>query len=187
MQSYNTHVKRIILLLVVMAIVGYGAKRLLTPKTFGKYGHYRAAAIDAELNRPLKHMTNYSCKKCHAFEWEIHEYGKHKTISCEFCHGPYADHVKNGKYVAKLPVKKGLEIKTLCIRCHNKEVKARPKDVIKTIKMPDHLRKQHVREDHICNQCHHVHAPLRYINMAKEILGLAKNEEAGDERNQDCH
>ena len=38
--------------------------------------------------------------------------------------------------------------------------------------MPDHLESQKVKVTHICNQCHNVHAPLKYINRAKEIVGM---------------
>ncbi|HID96649.1 MAG TPA: hypothetical protein EYP57_00400 [Thermodesulfobacteriaceae bacterium] len=173
MQSdYNTHIKRIVLLLVVAAVLGFLAKKFATPTSFGKYGHYRADAIQDEVDRPLRHMTNESCLSCHPFEWELHEQGRHKTISCEFCHGTYADHVQDGKFAGRLPVKKGEEIKTLCLRCHNKAIKARPKDVIKTVEMPRHLEDQHVQVTHICNQCHHVHAPLIYINHAQKVLGI---------------
>ncbi len=173
MQStYNSHVKRIILGLVVFAVFGFAAKKLFTPKSFGTYGHYRAVAIEENAKIPIRHWTNDSCKSCHPYEYKIHHDGRHKTISCEFCHGPYADHVKDGKKFAALPVKKGAEIKTLCLRCHNKAIHARPKDVIKTVVMPDHLTSQKVRPDHICNQCHHVHAPMKYILRAMKITGL---------------
>jgi len=170
--SHNSHVKRIALGLILFAVLGYLGKRLLTPVSFGKYGHYRADAIEDEATVEIRHWTNASCLSCHPFEAKIHLSGNHKTISCEFCHGPYADHIRDGKKVAALPVKQGEEIKVLCLRCHNKAVHARPKDIIKTVVMPDHLKTQNVKLTHICNQCHHQHAPLRYINRAKKMVGM---------------
>ena len=79
---------------------------------------------------------------------------------------------KDGKKVAAMPVKKDQEIRTLCLRCHNRAIQARPKQVIKTVVMPEHLESQKVKVTHICNQCHNVHAPLKYINRAKEIVGM---------------
>lgn len=170
--TYNSHVVRIVLGLVVFAVVGGAGKYLLTPKSFGKYGHYRADAIEEEANREIRHWTNASCFPCHKYEADIHLKGRHKTISCEFCHGPYADHIKDGKKVGTLPVKRGEEIRVLCLRCHNRAIQARPKDVIKTVIMPEHLESQKVKVTHICNQCHNQHAPLKYINRAKEIVGM---------------
>lgn len=170
--TYNSHVIRIVLGLVVLAGVALAGKYLLTPKTFGKYGHYRAAAIDEEANLEIRQWTNASCLACHQHEAKIHLAGRHKTISCEFCHGAYADHIKDGKKVGVLPVKRDEEIKVLCLRCHNKAIQARPKEVIKTVVMPEHLESQQVKVTHICNQCHHQHAPLKYINRAKKIVGM---------------
>ena len=168
--TYKSHVVRIVLGLVVFAVVGGIGKYLLTPKSFGKYGHYRADTIEEEANREIRHGTNASCFACHKHEADIHLIGRHKTISCEFCHGTYADHIKDGKKVGTLPVKRGEEIRVLCLRCHNKAIQARPEEVIKTVVMPDHLERQKVKVTHICNQCHNQHAPLKYINRAKEMM-----------------
>ena len=173
MQStYNSHVKRIVLGLVVFAVIGLLGKMLLTPKSFGTYGHYRADTIEEEARVEIRYWTNASCFSCHQNEADIHLKGRHKTISCEFCHGPYADHIKDGKKVGMLPVKRGEEIRVLCLRCHNKAIQARPEEVIKTVVMPEHLESQKVKVTHICNQCHNQHAPLQYINRAKEIVGM---------------
>ncbi len=170
--SYNSHVKRIIVGLIVVVALGIAAKKLLIPKSFGIYGHYRADAIEEAATVEMRHGTNASCLSCHRFEAQIHLRGKHSTISCEFCHGPLADHVKDGKKIGTLPVKKEKEISTLCLRCHNRAIQARSDEVIKTVIMPAHLEEQKVKVTHQCNQCHHVHAPLQYINRAKRILGI---------------
>ncbi len=171
MQSrYYSHILRIVLGLAVFAVLGLVGKIVLTPKSFGIYGHYRADAIGEEARTEIRHWTNASCFSCHPHEAGFHSKGLHKTISCEFCHGPYADHIKDGKKIGTLPVKKGDEIKTLCLRCHNKAIQARPKEVIKTVTMPEHLFDQKVKLSHSCNQCHYVHAPLKYINRANQII-----------------
>ena len=170
--TYNSHVKRIVLGLAVFAVIGLLGKMLLTPKSFGTYGHYRADTIEEEAQVEIRHGTNASCFSCHKHEADIHLKGRHKTISCEFCHGTYADHIKDGKKVGMLPVKRGEEIRLLCLRCHNKAIQARPEEVIKTVVMPEHLESQKVKLTHICNQCHNQHAPLQYINRAKEIVGM---------------
>ena len=170
--SYNSHVKRIVLGIILFGLVGFATKTFLTPDSFGMYGHYRGDAIDDEAAREIRHMGNSSCLPCHKYEAEVHLTGNHATISCEFCHGPNGDHVKNEKKVGVLPVKKGEEIKVLCLRCHNKAIQARPTEVIKTVAMPEHLEEKKVKTTHLCNQCHHVHAPLKYIKRAEEISGV---------------
>lgn len=176
---FSNYEFRLIITVVIIGIatgMGFVVKAQLTPDSFGTYGHYRADAIDEEVLRPIRHGTNTSCLTCHTYEAAIHLKGRHQTISCEFCHGTYADHVNNGKKIGTLPVKKDTEITTLCLRCHNTEIKARSQAVIKTVAMPEHLESQKVKVTHTCNQCHHVHAPLKYINRAKQITGLMEAE-----------
>ncbi len=169
--SYKMRLLILVLGIGIAAAGGLFIKSLLKPESFGVYGPYRADAIQEEAAIPIRHATNASCYSCHPYEAKIHKAGLHKTISCEFCHGPWADHVSGNKKVGTLPVKKDGEITTLCLRCHNTEIKARPHEVIKTVAMPEHLESQKVKLTHNCNQCHHVHAPLKYINRAKQITG----------------
>ncbi|MBW1792089.1 MAG: hypothetical protein JRJ14_07480 [Deltaproteobacteria bacterium] len=175
--SHNAHVKRLVVFFVIAALLGLVAKMIATPRSFGKYGHYRGDAVMDERDREVRHMTNDSCLACHPYIKEMHLGGIHKTVSCEFCHGPYADHVKDGKKIAALPIKHGEEIKPLWLRCHNQIIRARPKEAIKMISLPQHLEEQHVRTDPVCHQCHNVHAPMMYVNAAREIIGLQQEAE----------
>ena len=174
--SYKVRLLVTVVALGAMASAGLAAKRFLVPASFGMYGHYRADAIDEAADLPIRHGTNQSCFKCHPYEAGLHKAGLHKTISCEFCHGTYGDHVADGKKTAALPVKTGKEITFLCLRCHNTEIKARAVTVIKTVAMPAHLTDQKVKPTHNCNQCHHVHAPLKYIKRAQQITGMGEAE-----------
>jgi hypothetical protein len=170
--SYRLRLLLVMLSICVLVGGGLFFKKLLIPDSFGAYGPYRADAIKEAVLIPIRHRTNTSCFKCHPYEAKIHKKGRHQTISCEFCHGTYADHVTEGKKTGTLPVKKEKEITTLCLRCHNTEIKARKEAVIKTVAMPNHLKDQDVKLTHNCNQCHHVHAPLKYIIRAKQITGM---------------
>lgn len=174
--KHALHIIGVVISVLIVAIIGFMVKAQLVPESFGIYGAYRAEAIDEEAHRTVRHGTSASCFGCHPYEATSHLEGDHKTISCEFCHGTYADHVAKGKKTGTLPVKKGTEITTLCLRCHNTEIKARSTIVIKTVGMPDHLSNQNVKVTHICNQCHYVHAPLKYINEARKITGLMEAE-----------
>ena len=166
--SYNVHIKRIVLILFIILVVGLIAKQVLTPDSFGIYGHYRADAIYDEVNREIRHMTNASCEPCHEYESENLATGFHKKLSCEFCHAPNADHAKNGKKIAVMSVTEKKNINALCLRCHNDSLWARPEKIIKTVRMPEHLKDQEVRLNNVCSQCHYVHAPLKYINRPEK-------------------
>ena len=169
-----SYVQRLLIVFFVLVFAAGGGlvmKWLLTPSSFGIYGHYRADAIVEEIAVPIRHGTSASCAQCHTWEGKAHFMGLHKTISCEFCHGPLGDHVADGKKIGALPVKTGDEITTLCLRCHNTEIKARDEKVIQTVAMPQHLTDQKVKPTHSCNQCHYVHAPMKYIQRAKQITG----------------
>jgi len=172
--KHNAHVVRIFAVLILAALAGIIIRGFVIPDSFGKFGHYRGDAIQDELNLETRHMTNDSCLSCHPYIKEMHLAGIHKTVSCEFCHGPFADHIENGKKTAALPVKKKEEINALCLRCHNKIIRARPEESIKMIAMPKHLEEKRVRLDHNCDQCHNVHAPLMYVSQAKEIMGVSE-------------
>jgi len=188
----RTHAKRIVIGLLVLIVLGATVRALLVPKGFGNHGSlfykfYRKGAIDDELAREPRHLTNFSCKSCHAWEYELQVNSKHRSLSCEFCHGPWADHVNSeGKVIGYLPNPKGGEaIRALCLRCHNRAIHARPKnpEVIKTVFYPDHLKKQKVKETHSCDQCHLVHAPLKYIKQADEFFaGLEREREKEKEK-----
>ncbi len=172
-KSY-THVVLVLLILIAVGVAGVMIRPMVIPESMGEFGHYRGTAVEDEMNRPLRNGTNASCLVCHPYIREMHLKGVHKTVSCEFCHGPVADHVEDGKVIAKLPKKEGAEIKTLCLRCHNQIIRARPKESIKMISMPQHLEEKKVRIDHNCNQCHNVHAPLMWVNQARAIVGAGE-------------
>jgi len=170
--KYNSHLIKLIIALIVVAVVGFVARKVFTPESMGQYGHYRGADIEDQKNIAIRLQTNESCFACHKPIRRIHKAGIHKTVSCEICHGPYGDHIKDGKKVGTLPVRHKQEIIQLCLRCHNKVIQARPRESIKMVGYPQHLEEKHVRLDHTCDQCHMVHDPLLWIKEAKEAIGI---------------
>ena len=175
--SPKVHVVRIVLTLVGVMIAGTVARQVLLPDEFGKYGHYRPGAEADEANRQARIMTSESCFDCHPLIKKIHVDGVHKTVLCEVCHGAYADHVKDDVVFAAMPVVRGEDIKPLCVKCHNKIIQAMPPESIKLVAFPEHLEEKKVRTHHICNQCHHVHAPLKWVHEAREMMGLPLERE----------
>lgn len=168
--KYYAHLVRLVIALFVFAVVALVARQFFMPESMGQYGHYRGADLEDQKNVPLVLGTNDSCFSCHKPIRRIHKAGIHKTVSCEICHGSFGDHIQNGVKIADMPVKKKDEIKSLCLRCHNKVIQARPRKSIRMVGMPEHLEKQHVRLDHSCDQCHMVHDPLLWIREAKEMI-----------------
>jgi len=170
--SYFAHVLKLAVILIIAGGLAIYARGLFLPETMGQYGHYRGSDIQDQRDVTIRNKTNDSCFECHRPVRTIHKAGVHKDVSCEVCHGPYADHVKDGKVIGKLPVKRGDDIKTLCLRCHNQIIQARPTNQIKVITMPLHLEEKKVQVTHNCNQCHMVHDPLLWIRAAREMMGL---------------
>lgn len=166
------HIIIVILVFLIGGAAGYAAIQTFTPETFGRLGFYRASSIQDEADREIRLWTNPSCLSCHLHERGLHQDGRHQTVSCEICHSVYADHVENGEKVAEMEVKTGEAIKTLCLRCHNQAIQARPQEMIDMIDPAQHLEERGVKPGTLCNQCHHVHAPLKYIERAKAIVGV---------------
>jgi len=164
----NAHVVKSFL--IVFGIIGtiLVARSIVMPDSWGKYGHYRADYIDEEASRAIKYGQNDSCMSCHEEVVELKNEGKHKRLSCEMCHSPLSEHVKDGKKFADMHVAKDDDLDKTCLRCHQTNVIGRPKD-FPTIDKKEHLKSKRVRADHHCNQCHTVHHPLETINEAKKL------------------
>lgn len=170
--SPTAHIVRIGLTLVGLVVAGALLRPLFLPDEFGKYGYYRPGALEDEAIRTARSLSSESCFDCHPLIKKLHVGGTHKDISCEVCHGAYGAHVENDAVFAQMPVVRGEEIRPLCLRCHTKVVQAMPPEAIKLVAVPQHLEDRKVRTDHVCNQCHHVHAPLKWVHEAREMMGL---------------
>jgi hypothetical protein len=124
-------------------------RQAVVPKGFGKYGHYRPAALDVIRARPVVFAGQAPCVVCHTDQANARAAGKHAHVSCEACHGPQAAHANGGDPVATKPALP--DVATLCVRCHQKDA-AKP-----------HGFPQVAATDHnagvLCNACHQPHNP----------------------------
>jgi len=68
------------------------ARHYLIPPTFGKLGHYRAAAVDAVAARKVKYAGHEVCALCHEAVAKTHDSHRHRNVACEVCHGAAAGH-----------------------------------------------------------------------------------------------
>ena len=71
-----------------------GARHFLVPPTFGRIGHYRAAAVAAVAAREPKYAGHDACADCHEDIAKKHDTHRHHHVACEVCHGAAAPHVK---------------------------------------------------------------------------------------------
>lgn len=141
------HLIRPALVLIAAMGIFLGVRAAVIPKDFGKYGHYRPAALDLVRSRPIAYAGQETCVMCHDDQAKVRASGKHAHVSCEACHGPLAKHADDPEAnVPKLP-----EVADLCRRCHEKDA-AKPKS------FPQVVTAEH-SAGMACNSCHVPHNP----------------------------
>ena len=141
------HLFRFAGLFVIAFIVFLVVRHFVVPKSFGQYGHYRAAAIDEIAAHPMSFAGHKACEECHTDVAATHAGGVHAHVNCEACHGPLAKHANDPSSVTpKLP-----DTATLCIRCHEASA-ARPKN------FPQVNSAEHAGGV-ACQTCHNPHSP----------------------------
>lgn len=140
------HLVRLAAIFVAGGMVFAAARTQLVPDDFGKYGHYRAGAIDDVRKKVPEHAGQAACADCHTDVVELRAKTRHTAIACESCHGPLAKHASGE--VAKPPRPDGRE---LCVRCHAAKT-GKPK------RYPTVDIKEHAGEEK-CITCHTPHKP----------------------------
>lgn len=140
------HILRLILLILVGLIVAVIGKEFLTDKSFYRFGHYRADSVaEVAAQQPVLQTAAY-CKDCHAERYAKWSIAKHKTVTCENCHGAAVGHPQK---IAKLPIP--ADALQLCTRCHE-ALTGRP-DTQPQIDVPKHSKGKQ------CVNCHNPHVP----------------------------
>lgn len=134
------------LVLLACGIVGtYAAARVvLTPRSFGQYGHYRGAALEEIASRDPLFAGADACDECHSEVRDTLGKYEHKRIGCESCHGPARAHGDDPDVAtAKLS-------DATCVRCHGENA-GRPAWL------------KQIEADHFagdkCVECHLPHQP----------------------------
>ncbi len=141
------HLFRFAGLFVLAFLVFLVVRHWVVPKTFGQYGHYRAAAIGEIAAKPVKYAGHDTCETCHTDKLEVKKAGKHAHVNCEACHGPLAKHADDPTSV--IPVKPDTAV--LCARCHTASA-AKPKT------FPQVVPAEH-SNGMPCETCHNPHSP----------------------------
>jgi len=150
MQDFLRSTEHLIRVAILLA-VGIGAflliRGVVVPPDFGRYGHFRPAAMDEIRARPIKFAGREVCEACHSEQAEVKAKGKHAGLGCEACHGPLARHAEDPTSVTpKLP-----DAAVLCARCHEAN-SAKPKS------FPQVVTAEH-SAGLACNTCHRPHTP----------------------------
>jgi hypothetical protein len=140
------HLFRFAGLFVIAFLLFWAIRGFVVPKTFGQYGHYRAAAMDEIAAHPAKFAGHEACETCHSDKAEVKNKGKHEGVNCEACHGPLAAHAADPTVT---PPK--LDTAVLCVRCHAASA-ARPKN------FPQVTAEEH-SSGVPCETCHQPHSP----------------------------
>jgi uncharacterized CHY-type Zn-finger protein len=141
------HLFRFAGLFVLAFLVFWAVRGFVVPKTFGQYGHYRAAALGDIAAHPAKYAGHETCEACHSDILDVKKNGKHAHVNCEACHGALEKHAEDPASVTPvLP-----DTAVLCARCHTASA-AKPKD------FPQVDPAEHANGVP-CQTCHNPHSP----------------------------
>jgi hypothetical protein len=143
------HLIRLAALFVVGLGIFLAVRAAIVPAGFGKYGHYRAGALDDIRQRPISFAGRATCEMCHDGQATVLHAGKHTGVGCEACHGAQAHHANLDDPSTGKPVLP--DTRVLCRRCHEAN-SAKPKN------FPQVVVKDHAGAEP-CKRCHTPHNP----------------------------
>jgi cytochrome c554/c'-like protein len=140
------HVLRIGVIFVVAVAAFLVWRSWMVPPDFGKYGHFRAGALEDGMRRPVVYAGQAACVDCHSDVAELRKAGRHAHVACEACHGPLSQHAvgEGDKPVRPQALK-------LCPVCHAAG-QGKPKTFPQVV-VQDHMG------DTACTECHKAHSP----------------------------
>ena len=121
--TQKSHLLRLAGILILAGVGLVVARSVLVPPSWNSDESHRDAALAELQEKPMKYGGNQSCIDCHqdkdGLHKDMHEElsaGAHKSLSCESCHGPLADHVQDNQKIAQAKIEyTGL----VCLHCHN--------------------------------------------------------------------
>lgn len=157
--SPKSHLYRLGAVLILFAVGFLTVKSWATPDSWDYEHWYRGDALKDNAALPIIYGGNDSCQTCHeSVNEELAEY-RHKTLSCESCHGALADHVRMDKKFADAKVDRS---RWQCQNCHAERIN-RPSDLpqfSKTGEIGKEVKKHQKLDDKTpCLKCHEAHDP----------------------------
>lgn len=88
-------VKRLSVPVVLIIVAFIAARSFLVPSDFGKYGHFRASAIEDIASQEIIYSGHNICAECHEDIVESKNRSYHRDVMCEVCHGPAQAHTQD--------------------------------------------------------------------------------------------
>jgi hypothetical protein len=122
-------------------------RQKFVPESFGALGHFRAEAIDVAAAQGVRYAGWQACVECHGEEGEKKAASYHRTVACEVCHGPAADHASDHTRHRPFVPKK----REACLYCHSFQ-RSRPTGFPQIIERLHNPTKP-------CASCHNPHDP----------------------------
>jgi hypothetical protein len=141
------HLVRLGLFAAVLVLAFFAIRHVLIPPEFGKYGHFRPAALDEIAARTPVFAGREACAVCHDDVAGAKARGPHAEVGCEACHGPLGRHAQD--FSSQKPVLP--DTAKLCVTCHEADA-AKPKT------FPQVASRDHAGET-ACGVCHNPHQP----------------------------
>jgi hypothetical protein len=142
------HIKRLILVFVIFISLFLIVRHFLVPESFGKYGPYRAAAMEENARLEIHYAGQQACFECHQDIEDLKAQDVHSDIHCETCHGPGQKHVVSGE-ASDILKPSGREF---CGSCHQKNAAKRTDAIFQV-----DLAKHNIGKN--CTECHNPHQP----------------------------
>jgi uncharacterized CHY-type Zn-finger protein len=143
------HLLRLAAVFLIGIVLFLVVRAQLVPRSFGKYGHYRANAVGEISAIPVKFAGHQVCESCHSDVVEVKQAGPHAHVNCEACHGALARHADDPAAIQpQLP-----DSAVLCSKCHEANI-AKPKGFPQVVSV-EHSSGQK------CTRCHVAHNPTR--------------------------
>lgn len=159
------HLFRMGIVLSMLLAIYVGARSIYTPADFGKYGKYRAGALEEIAKRSPRFQGRDVCYDCHDDIIDLVEKDTHHSVNCGDCHGPAQKHVAyqrgeddDGITEEEAVVEKNKD-RSLCLYCHRR-LRARPKS-FPQIDLESHYEFIRIKDKNVdCVECHSPHEPI---------------------------
>jgi len=174
------HLWFLLIILGVGGAIAIVARNQFVPETYGdatgRYGAYRAAALDELQALPSIWIADENCLKCHTDVHDEREGTLHETVACFHCHGRGKNHIAeallaqkddsieitpapewDGDFQTTVDFFRAMDRKA-CLVCHESVI-GMPKD-FKQIILAEHLEEQgadEVNSPQVCFECHGYH------------------------------
>lgn len=147
MKNFPKQIIPLAIIFVALIAALVAARIMLVPESFGKYGHYRANAVDEIAAQEMVFAGAKACYECHDDIYDLKAQSRHKHVACEVCHGPAMDHTEAPDEVTP-DIPTGRDG---CTLCHGYNL-SRPSG------FPQIVSERH-NPGRACMSCHEAHNP----------------------------